>query len=169
MLGQSLQTFLDNKLRRRIFPRAVIPALLSTTILALSAVGCTDLRDYTGVWRGNIVRSNYLRHGFDSDTSAVLTVTSIDRSTMAGHLKLTPIQDATSGFDATLIPVLEAENDALGDMDFDGDPLSTYIFFVPAVDTAEASALVILSAHSGDRMEMRILRHDLYGVFKLKK
>jgi len=161
MLGQSFQTFLEPGSRRRVS----LGILVSTLLLA----GCTDLRDYTGVWRGNIVRSEYLRQGFDSDTNAVLTVVSIDRSTLTGHLQLTPNQDATSGFDATLIPVVEAENDALGDMDFDGDPLSTYIFFVPAVDTNEASALVILSAHSGDRMEMRILRHDLYGVFRLQK
>lgn len=161
MLGQSFQTFLGDRTRRRVS--------LGILVATLLVAGCTDLRDYTGTWRGNIVRSEYLRHGFDSDTSVVLTVESIDRSTMTGHLRLTPSQDSTSGFDATLIPVVEAENDALGDMDFDGDPLSTYIFFVPAADTSEASALVILSAHSGDRMEMRILRHDLYGVFKLRK
>jgi hypothetical protein len=161
MLGQSLQTFLSTRLTCRVFAGVLVTTLLT--------VGCTDVRDYTGIWRGNIVRSEYLRHGFDSDTSVELTVVSIDRSTMTGHLRLTPSQDSTSGFDATLIPVVEAENDALGDMDFDGDPLATYIFFVSPVDTSEASALVILSAHSGDRMEMRILRHDLYGVFKLKK
>ncbi len=161
MPGQSFQTFLGETARRRISF-----GILLTTLLSAS---CTDLRDYTGTWRGNIVRSSYLRHGFDSETSAVLTVVSIDRSTLTGHLQLTPSQDSTSGFDATLIPVMEAENDALGDMSFDGDPLATYIFFVAPVDTNEASALVILSAHSRDRMEMRILRHDLYGVFNLSK
>jgi hypothetical protein len=141
--------------------------LLAATLLV---GGCTDLQDYTGVWSGNILRTEYLRHGFDSDTTAVLTIDAIDRSTLTGRLTLTPAQAHTSGFlDATLHPVAEAENDALGDMEFDGDPLATYIFFVSPVDTSEASALVILSAHSGDRMEMRILRHDLYGVFKLRK
>lgn len=161
MLGQSFRTFLNDGTRRW--------TTLGVLMATLLAAGCTDLRDYTGTWRGNIVRNSYLRHGFDSDTSVVLTVDSIDRSTLIGHLTLSPSQDSTSGFDATLIPVVQAENDALGDMDFDGDPLSTYIFFIAPVDTSEASALVVLSAHSGDRMEMRILRHDLYGVFKLKR
>ena len=161
MLGQSFRTFLIDGTRRW--------TTLGVLMATLLATGCTDLRDYTGTWRGNIVRNSYLRQGFDSDTSVVLTVDSIDRSTLIGHLTLSPSQDSTSGFDATLIPVVQAENDALGDMDFDGDPLSTYIFFIAPVDTSEASALVVLSAHSGDRMEMRILRHDLYGVFKLKR
>jgi hypothetical protein len=165
MPGQSFQTFLDKRSGRQILHRIYVGMVLA----ALLPSGCTDLRDYTGTWQGNIVRSSYLRQGFDSDTSAVLTIESIDRSTLIGHLELTPVQDSTSGFDATLIPVVEAENDALGDMSFDGDPLSTYLFFVAPVDTAEASALVILSAHAGDRIEMRILRHDLYGVFKLSK
>lgn len=161
MLGQSLQTFLQAGYKRPI---------LFLWALTLLTPGCTDLRDYTGTWKGNIVRSEYLRHGFDSDTSAVLTIDAIDRSTLEGRLTITPAQAATSGFqDALLHPVEGAENDALGDMDFDGDPLATYLFFVSPVDTSEASALVILSAHSGDSMEMRILRHDLYGVFKLKK
>jgi len=161
MLGQSFRTFLTDGTMRR-----VTLGILAATLLAS---GCTDVRDYSGTWRGNIIRSEYLRHGFDSDTSVVLTIDKIDRSTLIGHLTLTPSQDSTAGFDATLIPVVEAENDALGNMDFDGDPLSTYIFFVTPVDTSEASALVILSAHYGDRMELRILRHDLYGVFKLRK
>jgi hypothetical protein len=162
MPGQSLWTFLGASPHRGVTLVLLAAALLGG--------GCTDLRDYTGVWSGNIVRTQYLRHGFDSDTTAVLTIDSIDRSTLTGRLTVTPAQANTSGFqDATLLPVVEAENDALGDMDFDGDPLSTYIFFVSPVDTNEASALVILSAHAGDRMEMRILRHDLYGVFKLRK
>ncbi len=151
-------------------PRRPGVTLLPLVVMLMSLVtGCTDLRDYTGVWRGNIVRNQYLRNGFDSDTSVELTITSINRSSLVGHLRLSPAQQSTSGFDATLIPVVEANNDALGELDFDGDPLSTYIFFVPAVDTAEASALVILSTHFGDRIELRVLRHDLYGVFKLKK
>lgn len=161
MLGQSLQTFLYVGWKRPVLLLWALPLL---------AAGCTDLRDYTGTWEGNIVRSEYLRTGFNSDTSAVLTIDAIDRSTLQGRLTVTPDQAATSGFqDAVLVPVEGAENDALGSMDFDGDPLATYLFFVSPVDTSEASALVILSAHSGDRMEMRILRHDLYGVFKLTK
>ena len=159
MLGQRLQT-----IRRE--------AVGSTLLLLLTGlVGCTDVRDYTGTWQGSIVTNQYLRRGLKSGTQAQLVIEHIDRSTLTGFFTLIPSSgSSTAGFtDATLIPDVEAGNDVLGDLEFDGDPLSTYIFYARPDDPGEDHAMLILSAHSGDELQLRILRHDLYGYFRLRR
>ena len=162
MLGQCLV----EKLRR-----ATPSVIFITGVLAFPALGgCTDIRDYDGTWHGSIVQNQYLRKGFDSSSEVTLHVTKIDRGSLVGYFTLEPGSDSTSGFqDATLIPVEQANNDSIGDLHFDGDPIATYLFFASPVDTTEASAMVIISAHSGKKMEMRLLRHDLYGIFRLTR
>ena len=159
MPGQSLH---------RIFTLTRSRALMVTLCVLSSA--CTDIREYVGVWTGNIVSNEYLRHNLDSSTQVTLTIDRIDRGSLEGRISLTPSQTITSGFtDATLIPVSDARNDVLGDLSFDGDPIATYLFFAAPDDPDEEHAMVLISAHSGERMEMRLLRHDLYGVFRLRR
>jgi hypothetical protein len=108
--------------------------------------------------------------GFDGNTEITVVIDRIDKSTLEGRITLGPGQAATAGFtDATLVPVEAARNDVLGDLSFDGDPLSTYLFFIAPDDPAEQHAMVLISAHPGDRLEIRVLRNDLYGIFKLSR
>lgn len=162
MKGQCLV----EKLRWVKLPAVLVACLFGSALL----VSCTDIRDYDGTWHGTIVKNQYLRLGFDSSSEVTLQVTAIDSGSLEGYFTLLPGSDSTSGFqDATLIPVEQASNDSIGDLQFDGDPIATYLFFAAPVDTSEASAMVIISAHAGDKMEMRLLRYDLYGVFRLTR
>ena len=150
--------------RRTLRARALVLSLL------VISPGCNDLRDYAGTWKGAIVINPYLRQGFESDTRLTLVVTKIDRSTLVGSLTVGPSQTITSGFtDAPLFPVERASNDVIGDLSFEGQPLATYLFWVAPDDPAEGHALVMISAHPKERMQVRILRHDLYGVFRLAR
>jgi len=143
--------------------------ILVSTLLASNA-GCTDIRDYEGTWTGGIVTNPTLRDGFDANTLITLEISRIDRSDMDGRVTLGPAQDVTAGFtDATLIPVSRAGSDVLGDLTFDGDPIATYLFHLAPDDPDEEHATVLISAHPNHRLEVRIFRHDLYGVFRLRR
>lgn len=145
------------------------PRILALTLLLFPA-GCTDLREYDGTWTGSIVTNPYLRQGFTSDTKLTLVVEKIDRGSLSGRLTVSPSQPATSGFtDAPLISLEHASNDVIGDISFEGEPLATYLFWVAPDNPAEGHALVMISAHPKHRMQLRVLRHDLYGVFRLTR
>lgn len=141
-------------------------ALAALLILA----GCTDIRDYEGTWTGSIVTNPHQRKGFEAHTVITLEVDKIDRSRLVGRLTVAPSQSATEGFTAApLVVVDRADNDALGDMSFDGDPLATYLFWLTPDDPLEEHALAIVSVHPKRHIQVRILRHDLYGVFRLER
>ncbi len=141
----------------------LLPGLLPVT-------ACTDIRDYEGTWTGSIVTNSTLREGFSANTEITLQIDEIDRSDLVGTLTVGPSQEATAGFtDATLIPMSRAGNDVLGDLSFDGDPIATYLFHVAPDDPTEEHATVLISAHPDQRMEVRIFRYDLYGVFRMRR
>ncbi|MDY0002775.1 MAG: hypothetical protein RBU30_15870 [Polyangia bacterium] len=138
--------------------------------LILALCGCTDLRDYDGAWTGGIVINPYLRLGFESDTRLTLAVDRIDRGSLSGRMTLGPPQAATAGFtDVPLVPIEQSTNDVLGDLTFEGEPLATYLFWAMPDDPSEGHALVIVSAHPKRTLQVRILRRDLYGVFRLNR
>ena len=150
--------------------RRLVPPVLLGWLAVVGWLGCTDIRDYEGTWTGPIVTNPTLREGFEPSTTATLVVTRIDRSELEGWVTLGPAQDITAGFtDATLIPVSRAGSDVLGDLSFDGDPIATYLFYLEPDDPAEEHATVLISAHPGKHIEMRIFRRDLYGVFRMSK
>jgi hypothetical protein len=91
-------------------PVAVVVALITTTLV----VGCQDLRDFRGTWRGaRVGESAPLRVGFADDASAALTIASIDRHGLSGRLT---IPDVIA--DAAVQSLAGAEADALADMTF---------------------------------------------------
>jgi hypothetical protein len=138
-------------------------------VLAVGS-GCTDVRDYAGTWTGTVVGSSHLRRGFDSGTPISVTITRMDKTAIAGRLTIPASGAGMAAFtDAELQPIEAARNDVLGELSFDGDPLATYLYFVAPDDPAEDHALVLVSAHAGQRLELRVMRHDLYGLFRLSR
>jgi hypothetical protein len=94
----------------------------------------------------------------------------MDRTSIAGRLTIPASAGGRAGFtDAELQPIEAARNDVFGELTFAGDPLATYLYFIAPDDPAEDHALVLVSAHSGERLELRVMRHDLYGIFRLKR
>lgn len=157
-------------LRKETLPGALWPHLLLTILLLGALPGCTDIRDYTGTWSGQIEQQVDLRQGLDEDTTITLTISQMDRSSLTGRVTITPGSGQVGAFtDAELVPVDKARNDVLGGLSFDGDPIGTYLAFIAPDDPAEDHALVLISAHTDKRLEVRVIRHDLYGVFKLSR
>jgi hypothetical protein len=147
--------------------RAVLVAL---ALLGAAAPGCTDVRGYTGTWTGDIVSSAHLRRGFDPTTRLTLTITHLDKTSLEGRLTIPPSTGGTAAFtDVARVPLETTRNDVLGDLRYDGDPLATTFHFIEPDDPADDHALVLVSAYAGDRVEVRVLRHDLYGVFRLSR
>lgn len=154
----------------RLRARDIRPMLLLLIIGVALSPSCTDIRDYEGTWTGDIEPNPSLREGLSGSTSMTLTISQIDRGALVGRISVGPPQVATAGFtDATLIPMSAAHADALGDLQFEGDPIATYLFSIAPDDPAEEHATVVISAHPDKRVEVRLLRYDLYGVFRLRK
>ena len=65
------------------------------------------------------------------------------------------------------LPVRGAQGDALADLSHPGDPLRAYLGFVEP--PGEAPMLLVVSLHTHDRVEVRVIRgpEELYGVFQL--
>ena len=144
--------------------------LLAVGLGLLAATGCADVRDYKGTWTGTVVSSTHLRRGFDSGTPLTITLTRIDKTSIEGRVTIPASAAGLAAFtDAELQPLEAARNDVLGELTFAGDPLATYLYFIAPDDPAEEHALVLVSAHAGERLELRVLRHDLYGIFRLSR
>lgn len=154
--------------QRRGAPRGIVVLiLLSSGALSPS---CTDIRDYKGTWTGHIEPNPSLREGLSGSTSMTLVISRIDRGALEGRITIAPSQADTAGFtDATLIPMTASRADALGDIQFDGDPIATYLFSIAPDDPEEEHATLVISAHPDKRIQVRLIRYDLYGLFRLRR
>jgi hypothetical protein len=133
------------------------------TLVLLTLVGCSDLRDFRGSWRGRRVGEAVLQVRVP-DAAATLEIDNIDtheiaaRLTIEGFLPETPIAS---------LPAAEA--DVLAGLTFSGSPLRVYLTFAAMPDRA-GDALVVLALYDDRRVEVRMLRSGaapLYGVFAL--
>lgn len=137
--------------------------------VALTVIGCTDIRDFEGSWSGpRVGDAPVLRAGFAESATATLEIAEVDLNRLRGAL-------TTSGdeFAAAMIQELPAaEADSLADLTFgSGQPARIYVTLVAASDGG-GDATAFISLHREDRIELRLVRggpSPLYGVFFLER
>jgi hypothetical protein len=136
------------------------------TLVLLTLLGCNDLRDFRGQWRGPRVGSaGVLQTGLVASGSATLSIDAVDlhrpleaRLSVDGLLPETPITSLTG-----------AEADALASITFVGNPLRVYLAFA-AMPDGGGDALVVVALYDDRRVEVRVIRggsSPLYGIFAL--
>jgi hypothetical protein len=137
------------------------------TVVLLSLVACSDLREFRGTWSGKVHADVAVLAGISDATTQALATLAIDvvtshaltaRLTVPGLLPETAI--------ATLP---QAEADVLSDITFAGAPLKVYLSFAPVPDGG-GDALVVVALYDDRRIEVRLLRggtRPLYGIFSL--
>ena len=135
------------------------------------APACSDLRDFRGTWAGPVAvgsgpGASAVLTGFPAATEAQLRIDRADTTGFAGELT---VADQIAA--APLASVPGAEADVLAGLTFAGAPLRVYLGFAPMTDGAD-DALVVLSVHDEDRVELRLVRGGpapRYGVFALAR
>ena len=145
-----------------------IRSLLSGGVAVLCAIAlaaCTNVSDFRGAWNGPRVGSaSVLRVGVPANTTAALSVNTIDNYGLSGQLSIAGVIT-----DAALTSVPGAEADALADLSLPDHSLRVYIAFVQVDDTL-GDVTAILSFYEGNRAELRIMRGGdapIYAVFQL--
>lgn len=141
--------------------------------------GCQDLKEYRGSWAGRIEQSRLVRRGFDICTRADLEVRALGSTTLDASLTLRRHPDAAvcsadlpdegavlplPSETVTLSPVPEILNDALANLQIEGEPLFTHLSWVRL---AGQPHLVFLTVYRDDRLELRITGSDAYASFRL--
>ena len=128
-------------------------------------IACNDVRAFHGNWRGTRVGdAEVLRTGFSTDTTATLTIDTVDSHGLRGRLTV-----GTVVRDADLVSLPGAEADVISGMTFAGAPMRVYIGFVDAADGA-GQAFAMIALYDDHRIEVRVLRGGtvpLYGIFAL--
>lgn len=135
------------------------------TLVLVTLLGCNDLREFRGDWRGRQVGdAPELHKNVVPGTEALLLIDTIDahglgaRLTLDGLLPETPIRSLPG-----------AEADVLAGLTFGGAPLRVYLAFV-AMPDAGGDAFVVTALYDDRRVEVRVLRggtRELYGIFAL--
>ena len=140
-------------------PRATLACLVVL-------VGCSDVRDFRGTWRGPSVGSAaVLRVNISPGASATLAISQIDTYGMQGTLTVDGLVQ-----DAPLTSLDSAEADVLSTMSWSGSPLHNYVGFVTIPD-GKGDALALVALYDDHRVEVRVLRggpSPLYGIFALE-
>jgi hypothetical protein len=133
------------------------------TLVLLTLVGCNDLRDFRGPWRGSRigVDGSALRVGLG--TTAALSIDQIDAHGLRARLAVEGLLPET---EITSLPGAEA--DVLAGITFSGAPLRVYLAFAPVPDGG-GEALVVVALYDDRRVEVRLMRGSapLYGIFAL--
>lgn len=134
---------------------------MASAVLAM--VGCSDLRDYRGTWRGERVGDDpVLLVGQLGNDVAELTIDSLDRHGLQGRLVIDGVVDSP------IASLPGAEADVLAGMTFDGSPLRVYLGFADLLEGEDA--LAVISLHEDNRVDLRMLRggaSPLYAIFAL--
>jgi hypothetical protein len=136
-------------------------------VMAVAVVGCNDLRDFRGTWRGpRVGEAPVVRVGVGPSAVATLTIDDLDTHGLHGEFSI-PGLIASAPFES--LPGAEA--DALAGLTFSGAPLRVYLSFV-AVPDGGGEALALIALFDDHRIEARILRGGavpLYAIFALSE
>lgn len=139
--------------------------LLLALVVATTAAGCNDLRDFNGEWSGpRVGDAPAVKVGVGTDASAHLTIDALDPHHLHAMLS---VDGMLTGADVTSLPGAEA--DALAGVTFAGDPLRVYFAFVDVPDGG-GQAMAIVALFPNDRVEVRLLRGGtapIYAIFAL--
>jgi hypothetical protein len=99
--------------------------------------------------------------------NATLTIDTIDKHGLRGHLRVVGADEALPIVDADFASLEPAEADALATMTFSGAPLRVYLAFVP---TSDGDVLAVISLYDSRRIEVRLMRgapSPLYAIYAL--
>lgn len=137
------------------------------TVALLLLVGCSDLRDFHGVWSGSRVgEAEPLRTGAPDAATAVLVIDDITVHRITGRLSVPGLLPETA-----IASLPGAEADVLAGITFSGAPLRVYLAFAPVPD-GHGEALVVIALYDDRRVEVRLLRGGdaaLYGIYALRE
>ena len=137
------------------------------TIAAVSAVACTDVRDYEGDWFGlRVGDGSAVQVGVQPAATAHFQIASIDENGLSGTLSVDSL--ITS---APVATIAGAEADALAGTTFTGSPLRVY-FTTSNVDDGSGQAIVLVALFTSKRVEVRVLRGapaPIYAIFSLAR
>lgn len=145
----------------------ILGSLLCSPAL-FGSFGCVDLRNFEGIWAGQIVSETAVRQGFAETVRAdPVELSNVDLQRLSAKLTISDGSFAAS----PLLPVTKFENDALSSLTFDGRPLRTYLLFAPLSSEPDGwPAHVVISLFADDHVELRVFRgNDLFGVFPLDR
>ncbi len=135
-------------------------------VVATTLLGCLDVRDFEGSWRGSRVGdAAELRVGFADEASAVLVIEDADLGSLRAQLTLD--NDLIAG--ATIQPIPGSQADVLSGITFTGSPSRVYLAFAATSDGG-GDATVLVALYNDSRVEVRVLRggsQPLYGIFQL--
>jgi hypothetical protein len=137
--------------------------LVGATLVLLTLVGCSDLREFRGTWRGPLVGDPALMVNPPSGPAS-LSIEVVDSHQLRARLAIAGLLPETV---VTSLPAAEA--DVLADITFGGSPLRVYLAFT-AVPDGGGDALLVIALYDDRRVEVRVLRggtRPLYGIFAL--
>jgi hypothetical protein len=134
------------------------------TLVLLTLLGCSDLREFRGDWNGPSVGDGAVSVPALGIAAARLAIDDINNHGLQARLTIDDLVPETA---ITSVPGAEA--DALAGITFGGNPLRVYLAFVPVPDGG-GEALVVVSLYDDRRVEVRLLRggpSPLYRIFAL--
>lgn len=135
------------------------------TLVLLTLLGCNDLREFRGDWRGRQVGdAPALHENVASGTAAQLSIDAINAHGLDARLTIDGLLPETQ-----ILSLPGAEADVLAGLTFGGAPLRVYLAFV-AMPDAGGDAFVVTALYDDRRVEVRVLRggtRKLYGIFAL--
>ena len=137
----------------------------SATLVLLTLVACSDLREFRGTWQGPVVGDPALQVNPPSGP-ATLAIEVVDGHQLMARLTIQGLLPET-----VITSLSAAEADVLSDITFSGSPLKVYLAFT-AVPDGGGEALVIVALYDDRRVEVRVLRggtRSLYSIFALSE
>ena len=139
--------------------------LAGATLVLLTLVACSDLREFRGSWQGPLVGDTALQVNPPSGPAS-LAIEVVDSHHLRARLAIAGL------LPETVVTSLEAaEADVLSDITFGGAPLKVYLAFT-AVPDGGGEALVVVALYDDRRVEVRLLRggtKPLYSIFALSE
>jgi hypothetical protein len=141
-------------------------ATLVLVLPLLLWVGCSDLREFRGTWRGRGIKDPVLQVNVPDvpDGGVTLAIDRVDNHGFEARLAIAGVLPETA---ITSLP--QAEADVLAGITFGGGPLRVYLAFA-AMPDGGGEALVVVALYDDHRVEVRLLRGGrapLYGIFAL--
>jgi hypothetical protein len=147
--------------------RCYVHVVRWATLVLLSLVACSDLREFRGTWGGRLNENVFVQSGIPdaaTGTTATLSIDVVNSHELAGRLMVPGLFA-----EAPIATLPQAEADVLSDITFAGAPLKVYLAFAAAADGG-GDALVVVALYDDRRVEVRVLRGEprpLYGIFSL--